>query len=152
MNKRIIICLLVSCFMVGPVAFAGQEVVPSADKPTWAQQRKEFKARRKQIDKLVRQYKKSSAVEQPAIKTQLEELVSQRVDDSFTYMQQRISEERARLDDWEKKIKEDQANISQIKAQRVEDLLTGAAKKKHKQAKKRWKKQLKEQQRKNLQK
>lgn len=152
MNKRMIICLLVSCFMVGPVAFAGQEVVSSADRPTWAQQRKEFKARRKQIDKLVRQYKKSSAAEQPAIKAQLEELVSQRVDDSFTYMQQRISEERARLDDWEKKIKEDQANISQIKAQRVEDLLTGAAKKKHKQAKKRWKKQLKEQQRKNLQK
>lgn len=151
MNKRIIICLLASCFVAGPFAFAGQ-AVPPAEKPTWAQQRKEFKARRKQIDKLVRQYKKSPAAEQPAIKAQLEELVSQRVDDSFTYMQQRINEERARLNDWEKKIKADQANLSQIKAQRVEDLLTGAAKKKHKQAKKRWKKQLKEQQRKNLRK
>ena len=144
MNKRIITCFLVSCFIAVPFAFAGQT--------SSAQQRSEFKARRKEINKLVHQYKKVPATEQPAIKARLEELVSQGMDESFVYMKQRIKEERARLDDWEKKIKADEANLPQVKAQRVEDLLTGAAKKKHRQAKKRWKKQLKEQRRKNIQK
>lgn len=148
MHKRIIICLLVSCFMAAPFAFGEK----SSAAPTLAQQRKEFKARRKQINKLVRQYKKAPAAEQGAIKTQLEELVSQGTDESLAYMKQHIDQERARLDDWEKKIKADEANLPKVKAQRVEDLLTGAAKEKHRQAKKRWKKQLKEQKRKNLRK
>ena len=152
MSKRIIICFLTSCFIMGSLAFAAQSSVTSSARPTLAQQRKDFKARRKQINKLVRQYKKAPTAEQPAIKAQLSELVWQGMEERFAYMKQRIQEERARLDDWEKKIKAEEENILQVKAQHVEDLLTGAAREKHRQAKKRWKKQLKEQRQKNIRK
>lgn len=142
MRKNFVLSF-VMIFLVLPLFVFAQDA-------TLAQQRSAFKARRKQINKLVRQYKKAPAEEQPAIKAQLEELVSKDVDDGFAYMKQHIAQERARLDNWEKKIKADEANLVQVKERRVEDLLTGAAKKKHRQAKKAWKKQLKEQRRKNL--
>ena len=135
--------MIVGCFAALSLwAEQTAQVVPA--RQTLQQTRRDFKARRKQINKLVRQYKKAPASEQPAIKAQLEELVSQGVDEGITYMKGRIGEERARLDQWEKKIAEDEANLPQLKAQWVDDLLTGEAKKKHRQAKKRWKAQLKE--------
>ena len=60
------------------------------------------------------------------------------------YMKNRIAAERANLDNWEQKIKDDQAHLAQVKAQRVEDLLSGEAAKKHKAAKKAWKKQMRQ--------
>ncbi len=110
---------------------------------TPAEQKKAFKARRKQIKKLVKAYRKASAEEKPAIKAQLEKLVSDSVDAGMVYVKNRIAAERANLDNWEAKVNADQANLQQVKAQRVEDLLSGEAERKHKAAKKAWKKQLK---------
>ena len=66
------------------------------------------------------------------------------MDAGLAYVKDRIAAERANLDNWENKVKADEANLEQVKAQRVEDLLSGVAEKKHKAAKKAWKKQLKE--------
>ncbi len=103
-----------------------------------------FKARRKQITQLIKKYKKAPAQEQAAIKAELSALVSAQVDDQLAYMKSRIAAERANLDNWESKIKADEANLPAVKAQRVEDLLSGEAEKKHKAAKKAWKKQMKQ--------
>lgn len=111
---------------------------------TDAEQKKQMKARRKQIKKLVKAYKKASADEKKLIKAQLTELVSISVDNGILYMKQRIASERENLDNWEAKVQKEEANLPTIKAQRVEDLLSGEAKKKHKAAKKAWKKQIKE--------
>lgn len=148
MKKQIILSFLMGLFVM-PLFASEQEVTSVPATQTLTQQRSTFKNRRKEINNLLREYKKSSAEKQQAIKARLEDLVSQGVDDSLVYMKQRLAEERTRLDNWEKKIKADEANLAEVKAQRVEDLLTGAAKKKHRQAKKAWKKQLREQ-RKNL--
>ena len=108
-------------------------------------QKKEFKARRKQLDQLVKQYKKAPENEKAAVKDKVEKLVSTGVEDHLSYMKNYVAQQRERLDRWEAKIQADEQNLPQIKAQRVEDLLTGVAKEKHKQAKKRWKAQLKAQ-------
>ena len=110
-----------------------------------AAQKKEFKARRKQLNQLVKQYKKASEKEKTAVKDEVEKIVSAGVEDHLSYMKSYVAQQRERLDRWEAKIREDEQKLSQIKAQRVEDLLTGAAKERHKQAKKRWKAQLKAQ-------
>ena len=145
MKKIRIICWVISSLFVASLAVAQQApAVPSAQK-TIAQARRDFKARRKQISKLVHQYKKAADGEKPAIKAQLEEVVSQGMDEGMAHMKQRLSQERAHLDQWEKKIEEDEAALPQLKAQWVDDLLTGEAKKKHRAAKKRWKKQLRQQ-------
>ena len=117
---------------------------PAKQKQTAAEQKKAFKARQKRIKKLVKQYKKAKESDKAAIKTKLAEEVSAGVDAGLAYVKERIAAERANLDNWENKIKADEANLAQVKAQRVEDLLSGVAEKKHKEAKKAWKKQLKE--------
>ena len=131
MRKNFVLSF-VMVFLALPLLAFGQDT-------TAAQQRSAFKARRKQINKLVRQYKKAPAQEQPVLKAQLEELVSKDVDDGVNYMKQYVAQERARLDNWEKKIKTHEDNLPKLKEQYVEDLLTGNAKKKHRQAKKEWK-------------
>ena len=108
-------------------------------------QKKEFKARRKQLNQLVKQYQKTPENEKASVKAEVEKIVSTGVEDHLSYMKSYVAQQRERLDRWEAKIQEDEQNLSRIKAQRVEDLLTGAAKEKHKQAKKRWKAQLKAQ-------
>lgn len=119
--------------------------LPSAQKElTPAERKKQAKERRKQIKKLVKAYRKASSAEKPAIKAQLTELVSVAVDNGLSYMKDRIAAERANLDNWEAKVKEQEANLDEVKTLRVEDLLSGTAEKKHKAAKKAWKKQLKE--------
>lgn len=111
---------------------------------TPAEQKKQFKARRKLIKKLVKAYHKAPEAEKPAIKAQLTEVVSQGVDAGINYVKARITAERANLDNWEAKVKAEEADLPAVKAQRVEDLLSGEAKRKHKAAKKAWKKQMKE--------
>lgn len=111
---------------------------------TPAEQKKQFKARRKLIKKLVKAYHKAPEAEKPAIKAQLAEVVSQGVDAGLVYVKARIAAERANLDNWETKVKAEESNLPAVKAQRVEDLLSGEAKRKHKAAKKAWKKQMKD--------
>lgn len=121
-----------------------EKPAPTEQKQTPAEQKKAFKARQKRIRKLVKQYKKAKEADKPAIKAKLAEEVSAGVDAGLAYVKDRIAAERANLDNWENKVKADESNLEQVKAQRVEDLLSGVAEKKHKEAKKAWKKQLKE--------
>ncbi len=158
-------CVLVALCLCG-AAFAGEKTSPrpeekqapaaqeqkkadkkqnqTAKKATPAEQKKAFEARRKQIKKLVKKYRKASEEEKPAIKEQLSQIVSESVDAGLAYVKARIAAERANLDNWENKLQEDEKNLAQIKAKRVEDLLSGEAKRKHKAAQKAWKKQMKE--------
>lgn len=111
---------------------------------TPAEQKKQFKARRKLIKKLLKEYRAAPEAEKPAIKAQLTEVVSQGVDAGLAYMKARITAERENLDNWEAKIKEEEANLDAVKAQRVEDLISGEAERKHKAAKKAWKQKIKD--------
>lgn len=120
-----------------PIKASSQTLTP-------AQQKKQFKVRRKLIKKLVKAYRKAPQAEKPAIKAQLAEVVSQGVDAGILYVKARIAAERANLDNWQAKIQAEEADLPAVKAQRVEDLLSGEAKRKHKAAKKAWKKQIKE--------
>lgn len=143
MRKLIGIIVLLIGLMTGVYA-QGKRAISSFPTIT-AEQKKEFKARRKQLDKLVKQYKKASENEKVEVKAEVEKIVSTGVEEHLSYMKNYVAQQRERLDRWETKIRADEQNLPQIKAQRVEDLLTGAAKEKHKQAKKRWKAQLKAQ-------
>ena len=109
-----------------------------------AEERAQFKARHKQVKQLIKKYKKAPAAQQAAIKAELTALVGQLVDAQLAYMKNRIAAERANLDNWEAKIKADEANLAAVKAQRVEDLLSGEAEKKQKAARKAWKKQMRQ--------
>ena len=141
--KKIILCtLLVS--LVAPLAWAHKQEPKDAQPAAVATTHSnDFKARRKQIKELIKKYKKAPAAQKPALKAELAQVVSVQVDAQMAYMKQRIADERANLDNWERKINEDEQNLAQVKAQRVEDLLSGEAAKKHKAAKKAWKKQMK---------
>lgn len=108
----------------------GGEPVLAEKKQTVTEQKKAFKARQKRIKKLVKQYKKAKTAEDKAsIKAKLAEEVSAGVDAGLAYVKDRIAAERANLDNWENKVKADEANLEQVKAQRVEDLLSGVAEK-----------------------
>lgn len=141
MKKIIILFVFIGLF--SPAVLA-KHISKPGDKPAVASTEKnEFQARRKQIKELIKKYKKAPEAQKPAIKAELEKVVSVHVDAQMEYMKQRIAAERANLDNWEKKIATDEKNLAAVKAQRVEDLLSGAAKKKQKAAKKAWKKQIK---------
>ena len=107
------------------------------------EQRKIFKQRNKQIRRLVKQYQKASAQEKPLIKEQLAEIVSSATDASMAWATQRIAAEKENLILWEQKLQEQQTRLDEIKAKRVEELLSGEAKHRYKLAKKRWKKEMK---------
>lgn len=141
--KKILILLL--CIgMLGSLAYAKNPPVQAGKQVAVANTEKSsFMARRKQIKQLIKKYKKAPADEKPAIKEELSKVVSAHVDAQLAYMKERIAAERANLDNWEKKIQEDEKNLEAVKAQRVDDLLSGEAKKKQKAAKKAWKKQMK---------
>lgn len=141
--KKLLFTILLTG-LLAPLATAQETASkPSAKTTLAAQQKAQFKARRKQIKQLVKKYHKAAAQDKPAIKEQLAQVVSQNVDAGMNYMKNRIAAERANLDNWEAKIKQDEANLPQVKAQRVEDLLSGEAKKKQKAARKAWKQQIK---------
>lgn len=125
-----------------PTKAVEEKTVPKVLTP--AEQKKQFKARRKLIKKLVKAYRKAPEAEKPAIKAQLAEVVSQGVDAGLAYVKARIAAERANLDNWQAKVEAEEADLAAVKAQRVDDLLSGEAKRKYKAAKKAWKKQLQE--------
>ena len=139
------ILFLVLCIgLLAPVTLAGEKQSQSSKTVTVSAEKNEFKARRKQIKELIKKYKKAPESKKAVIKAELTAVVSQHVDGQMKYMKERIAAERINLDNWEKKIKEDEKNLDAVKAQRVEDLLSGEAKKKQKVAKKAWKKQMRE--------
>lgn len=140
MWKKLSVLLGIVLFAAGSVQAQNEK---QAAQPSVAAQRKAFKAQRKQLDKLVKQYKKASAEEKPAIKTQLEQTVSEWVDMGIAHVKTRIAEEKANLQRWEEKVQADEARLTQLKEERLNDLLSGEAKKKFKEARKQWKKQLK---------
>lgn len=148
--KKILISLL--CIgVLGSLSYAKKPQVQAGKQPAVsATEKSSFMARRKQIKQLIKKYKKAPADEKPAIKEELTQVVSTHVDAQLAYMKERIAAERANLDNWEKKIQEDEKNLETVKAQRVEDLLSGEAKKKQKAAKKAWKKQMKAVKKKNV--
>ncbi len=123
---------------------AQEQQVQPAREMSRAEQKKALKARQKQVKKLIKQYRKASEAEKPAIKAQLAEVVSASVDANLAYAKRRIAAERANLDNWESKLQETEQNLDVYKNKRVEDLLSGEAERKYKAAKKAWKKQLKE--------
>ncbi len=109
-----------------------------------ADPKKEFKVRQKKIKKLLKKYRKASNEEKIIIKEELYQVVSQSIDSSIIYVKNRIAAERANLDNWEAKLQADEKNLDQIKARRVEELISGEAERKHKAAQKKWKRQMKE--------
>ena len=120
----------------------GANVTQATQTLSRVEQKKQFKARRKQIRQLVKAYHKASAEEQPAILAQLREVVAQGTQAGLTYVKERIAAERANLDSWETKIKQDEKNLAQINENRVQALLDKDAKKQHKARRKAWKKQI----------
>lgn len=141
MKKLVLFMLFLG--VLAPVSLANEP--PANDgKPVAAPtQQAQFKARRGQIKTLLKKYKKAPESEKPAIKEELSQIVSEQVDAQLEYMKARIAAERTNLDNWERKIKADEQNLPAVKAQRVEDLLSGEAAKKQKIAKKAWKRQMK---------
>lgn len=140
MKKLLLFVLAVG--LLAPVVGAKDTSVQDSKSAAVSTEKEAFKARRAQIKTLLKKYKKASPSEKPALKAELTALVSEQVDAQLVYMKAHIAAERANLDNWERKIKEDEKNLSQVKAQRVEDLLSGEAEKKQKAAKKAWKKQM----------
>lgn len=141
--KKIILFMLLVCLGISVSWAHAKHESNNNQTSAVAAQQKAFKARRAQIKTLLKKYKKASESAKPAIKAELAAVVSTQVDAQLDYMKARIADERANLDNWEKKIKADEQNLAQVKAQRVEDFLSGEAEKKHKAAKKAWKKQMK---------
>lgn len=143
MKKLLLFTLCI--LWVAPLAYAGEKAATKSNKPATvatSTAKDDFKARRKQIKELIKKYKKASESEKPAIKAELSRVVGAQVDAQMAYMKARIADERANLDNWEKKIKVDEQNLQAVKDKRVEDLLSGEAQKKQKAAKKAWKKQM----------
>lgn len=139
--------LVVFVFCMGllvPFCLAKEKAQPKDQSVIVSTEQAQFKARRKQIKELIKKYKKAPEGQKPAIKAELAQVVSQHVDAQMAYMKNRIAAERANLDNWEKKIEQDEQNLAQVKAQRVEDLLSGEAAKKQKAAKKAWKQQMRQ--------
>lgn len=123
-------------------------VQPRAEKTALPQDTYErFQVRNKQIRKLTKQYRKAKSAEKKAqIKTQLLQIVSEATDEGLVWSKERIAAERANLNRWEEKIKEQETHLDEVKAQRVEDILSGEAERRHKLAQQRWKKEIKDRQ------
>jgi len=136
--------LFISCIGLLAPVLPAKDTHHKDGQSTVSARQNEFKARRAQIKTLVKKYQKAPAREKPAIKAELAVLVGTQVDAQLDYMKARIAAERTNLDNWEKKIQADEENLAQVKAQRVEDLLSGEAEKKQKAARKAWKKQMRQ--------
>ena len=142
MKKLVLFVLLVG--LLPPTLLAKDKQTENGKPAAVSTQQAQFKARRAHIKTLLKKYKKAPESEKPAIKEELSKIVSEQVDAQLEYMKARIAAERANLDNWEKKIQADEQNLPTVKAQRVEDLLSGEAAKKQKAAKKAWKKQMRQ--------
>ena len=149
--KKIFLFICSITFVVSAYAVEPQMQEPMANQklpvymhPT-KEQRKEFKQRGKQIRQLTRKYRKAtSSQEKSAIKTQLAQIVSDATDANMAWALERVSAEKANLEKWEQKLQEQQKKLNEIKARRVDEILSGEAEQRFKLAKKRWKKEMKE--------
>lgn len=122
-------------------------VAAEPEKPVLTQEelRERFEKRNKEIKKLAKAYRKAKSEEKKTeIKARLAEIVSEATDESMAWSKERIASVRANLDQWEITLQQQQANLEQIKAQRVEDILSGEAERRHKLAQKRWKQEMKD--------
>lgn len=109
------------------------------------EQQKRFEKRNKEIKKLAKQYRKAKSDDKKAeIKARLLVIVSQATDESIAWGKERIAAVRANLDQWEKTILEQEKNLDQVKAKRVDDILSGEAERRYKLAQKRWKQEMKD--------
>ena len=142
--KQVIFSVFLVVGLLSGAVVSAQETVAMPTKQEIKQQKKVFQKRHKQIRQLVKQYKKAAPEQQASLKAEIESLVSSQIEEGLLYAEKRLNREQAQLDAWKDKLQEDKKNISQIKAERVDDLLTGAAKQKYKAARKAWKKQLKQ--------
>ena len=123
------------------------EAAASEERPALSkeEQYERFKARNKEIKKLAKAYRKAKTEEKKAeIKARLTQIVSEATDESIAWSKERIASVRANLDQWEITLQEQEANLEQIKAQRVDDILSGEAERRHKLAQKRWKQEMKD--------
>ena len=150
MKKILILAVLFICPLY-LLAEDKQPIVPTAQKPLsfivrpGKEQRKLFKQRNKQIRQLTKAYRKATTNEEKAaIKVQLAQLVSQATDESMAWAKARIEAEKNNLATWETKLKEREQNLEEIKARRVDEILSGEAEQRFKLAKKRWKKEMKD--------
>ena len=71
--------------------------------------KKAFTQRRKQINKLVKKYRKASAEEKPAIRKELYQIVSEGMDLGLSSMKARIAQRKDNLVRWEEKRSESEA-------------------------------------------
>lgn len=106
--------------------------------------KKAFEKRRKLIKKLVKKYRKASEAEKPAVKAQLAVVVSEGMDRGMAWAKEYIAAQRANLEKWSAKLAEEEKDFDAVKARRVEDLLSGEAERKHKEAQKQWKQEMRE--------
>lgn len=130
-----------------PAAEAQASEVKAEQKPvlTREEQHKLFQARNKEIRKLTKAYRNAKTEEKKAqIKARLSEIVSAATDEGIGWSRARIAAERANLDQWEKTLDAQETNLDQVKAQRVDDILSGEAERRHKLAQKRWKQEMKD--------
>ena len=118
--------------------------LPVYMRPTQAQ-RKEFKQRNKEIRRLAKKYRKAtSAQEKAAVKAQLSQIISDTTDAGMAWALERVAAEKKNLATWEQKLQERQKNLDEIKARRVDEILSGEAERRFKLAQKRWKKEMKD--------
>lgn len=109
------------------------------------EQYKRFKARNKEIRKLAKAYRKAKTETKKAeIKARLSQIVSETTDEGIAWSKWRIAAERANLARWEQKIAEQEKDLPGVKARRVDDILSGEARRRHELAQKRWKKEMKD--------
>lgn len=106
--------------------------------------KKAFEKRRKLIKKLVKKYRKASEAEKTAVKAQLTAVVSEGMDQGLAFAKEYIAAQRANLEKWSAKLAEEEKDFDAVKARRVEDLLSGEAERKHKEAQKQWKQEMRE--------
>ncbi len=144
MKKCFVICCLLLCagFIWAQDGAAAQRPLALAVRPS-AEQRKLFKQRNKEIRRLTKQYRRASEEEKPLIKEQLAQLVSTATDEGLAWTKERIASEKANLDVWEQKLAQQEKNLEEIKARRVDEILSGEAERRYKLARKRWKKEMK---------
>ncbi|MBR3632218.1 MAG: hypothetical protein IKN49_04070 [Elusimicrobiaceae bacterium] len=144
MKKCFAICCLLLCagFIWAQDDTSAQRPLALAVRPS-AEQRKLFKQRNKEIRRLTKQYRRASEEEKPSIKKQLAQLVSTATDEGLAWTKERIAAEKANLDIWEQKLAQQEEKLEEIKARRVDEILSGEAERRYKLARKRWKKEMK---------
>lgn len=128
----------------GPIVKEQVQISKKLAQMTEKERRKLYKNRNKEVKKLVKRYHKASAEQKPLIKAQLTQIISSATDESIAWSKQRIVMEKTNLERWENKIKKQEENLAEVKARRVDEILSGEAERRHKLAKKRWKQEMKD--------